>query len=151
MVIVSPSIKSGEMIPSVHTCDGEDTSPALQWSDPPAGTKSFALISDDPDAPGGNWVHWVIWNIPAAARALPENLPKKGALPDGTRQGTNDFGRIGYGGPCPPSGTHRYYFHLYALDAAVEVPEASGKAQLERAIKPHILSEAELMAKYQRS
>jgi len=150
MVLVSPSFKSGERIPSVHTCDGKDTSPALQWSDPPPETKSFALISDDPDAPSGNWVHWVAWNIPAEARALAENLPKKGTLPDGTRQGTNDFGRIGYGGPCPPSGTHRYYFRFYALDVTLELPEATRKAQLEKAMKAHILVEAELMGKYHR-
>lgn len=151
MVIASPSFKAGERIPSVHSCDGDDTSPPLQWNDPPAQTKSFALISDDPDAPSGDWVHWVVWNIPAEARALPESLPKKGALPDGTRQGTNDFGRIGYGGPCPPSGTHRYYFRLYALDAVLELPEAARKAQLERAMKAHVLAAAELMGKYQRS
>lgn len=151
MVLVSPSFKPGEKIPAVHTCDGEDTSPALQWSDPPPETKRFALISDDPDAPSGTWVHWVIWNIPAEALGLPENLPKKGALPDGTRQGTNDFGRIGYGGPCPPSGTHRYTFRLYALDAALELPEGARKAQLEKAMEMHVLSEAELMGKYHRS
>jgi Raf kinase inhibitor-like YbhB/YbcL family protein len=151
MNLSSPSFKPNAIIPSAHTCDGEDVSPALDWTDPPAATKSFALISDDPDAPSGSWVHWVIWNIPAQARGLPENLPKKGALSDGTRQGANDFGRIGYGGPCPPSGTHRYTFRLYALDVALELPEGARKAHLERAMNAHVLSEAELMGKYHRS
>src|SRR3990172_2461487 len=101
MELKRAAFKPGEMIPTKYTCDGPDVSPPLSWSDPPAGTKSFALISDDPDAPMGTWVHWVMWNIPGDARSLVENLPKKDSLPDGTTHGTTDFRRIGYGGPCP--------------------------------------------------
>jgi hypothetical protein len=138
------------MIPAKHTCDGPDVSPSLTWSDPPAGTKSLALISDDPDAPVGTWVHWVMWNIPADTRALEESVPKKESLPNGTKQGTTDFRRIGYGGPCPPSGTHRYFFKLYALDTTLNLPASTTKKDLEKAMQGHILAQAELMGKYRR-
>jgi len=151
MVITSPSFAPGELIPSVHTCDGSDLSPLLQWSGPPAGTRSFALISDDPDAPMGTWVHWVVWNIPSGVNSLEKDQPKKDSLPGGARQGTNDFGRVGYGGPCPPSGTHRYFFRLYALDTLLDLPSTTTKAQLEKAMKGHVLGQAELMGKYRRS
>ncbi len=150
MVITCPSFAQGEMIPAVYTCDGRDLSPPLQWTGAPPGTRSFALISDDPDAPVGTWVHWVVWNIPSSMNSLEENLPKKDTLPGGIRQGTTDFRRIGYGGPCPPSGTHRYYFKLYALDTVLELPPTTTKAQLEKVMKGHVLAQAELMGKYRR-
>src|SRR5438552_10676499 len=114
-IISSPAFQAEGKIPSKYTCDGINISPPLEWKDPPAGTQSFALIHDDPDAPSGDWVHWVVWNIPPAKSGLPENFPKDKELKDGTRQGMTDFGKIGYGGPCPPSGSHRYFFKLYAL------------------------------------
>ena len=150
MELKSKAFEPGGMIPAKYTCDGEDISPPLQWSDPPAGTKSLALISDDPDAPVGTWVHWVVWNIPPSARSLDEKLPKKESLPDGTRQGTTDFRRIGYGGPCPPSGTHRYFLKLYALDTTLNLPGSTTKKDLEREMQGHILGQAELVGKYRR-
>lgn len=150
MELTSAAFKPGEMIPAKYTCDGPDVSPSLTWSDPPAGTKSLALISDDPDAPVGTWVHWVVWNIPATGHSLEENLPKKESLPNGTKQGTTDFRRIGYGGPCPPSGTHRYFFKLYALDTTLNLAASTTKKDLEKAIQGHILAQAELMGKYRR-
>ena len=150
MELKSAALKPGEMISTKYTCDGPDVSPPLSWSDPPAGTKSFALISDDPDAPMGTWVHWVMWNVPADTRALEENVPKKESLPNGTKQGTTDFRRIGYGGPCPPSGTHRYFFKLYALDTTLNLPASTAKKDLEKAMQGHILAQAELMGKYRR-
>ena len=150
MELTSAAFQPGEMIPTKYTCDGPDVSPPLSWSDPPAGTKSFALISDDPDAPVGTWVHWVMWNVPADTRALEENVPKKESLPNGTKQGTTDFRRIGYGGPCPPSGTHRYFFKLYALDTTLNLPASTTKKDLEKAMQGHILAQAELMGKYRR-
>jgi hypothetical protein len=150
MELTSAAFKPGELIPTKYTCDGPDVSPPLSWSDPPAGTKSFALISDDPDAPVGTWVHWVLWNVPAVARSLEENLPKKESLPSGAKQGTTDFRRIGYGGPCPPSGTHRYFFKLYALDTTLNLPASTTKKDLEKAMQGHILAQAELMGKYRR-
>ena len=115
--LTSDAFTQGGAIPSACTCDGENYSPALAWTAPPAGTKSLALIVDDPDAPMGRWVHWVVSHLPPTARALPAAFPDDAERPDGTRQGRTDFGRPGYGGPCPPSGTHRYHFTLYALDA----------------------------------
>ncbi len=138
------------MIPPKYTCDGPDVSPPLSWSDVPAGAKSLALIADDPDAPMGTWVHWVAWNIPAAARALEEDTPKRDTLPNGIKQGTTDFRSLGYGGPCPPSGTHRYFFKLYALDTALSLPPSATKKDLENAMRGHILAQAELMGKYAR-
>jgi Raf kinase inhibitor-like YbhB/YbcL family protein len=151
MEIKSQAFAQGSLIPAKHTCDGADVSPPLAWSGAPAGTKSFALISDDPDAPVGTWVHWVMWNIPAEARALEENVPKKDTLPNGARQGTTDFKRIGYGGPCPPSGTHRYYFKLYALDAALDLQASTTWKVLEKTMQGHILAQAELMGTYRRN
>ncbi|MBI2883942.1 MAG: YbhB/YbcL family Raf kinase inhibitor-like protein [Candidatus Methylomirabilis oxyfera] len=150
MELKSQSFQAGEMIPPKYTCDGQDISPPLHWSDPPAETISFALISNDPDAPVGTWVHWVMWNIPGSARVLDENLPKTASLPNGTKQGTTDFRRIGYGGPCPPSGIHRYFFKLYALDMALELPASTTKKDLEKAMQGHILAQTELMGTYRR-
>lgn len=141
-----------EEIPKLHTCDGPDRSPALEWEAPPAGTKSLALICDDPDAPVGTWVHWVIFNLPAEARSLSEGVPAQEKLPNGVLQGVNDFKRVGYGGPCPPRGpAHRYFFKLYALDAVLPLGPRATKADVERAMKGHILAEAQLMGRYRRA
>ena len=148
--ISSTMFQEGQPIPSRHTCDGEDVSPPLAWSEPPAGTQSLALISDDPDAPVGTWVHWVVYNLPASARGLPEAFPTDAQLDDGTRQGKTDFGRTGYGGPCPPSGTHRYFFKLYALDMRLSLAPGATTKQVEAAMQDHILAEARLMGTYRR-
>ena len=151
LTLTSSAFPPGGTIPKKHTCDGPDVSPALNWTDPPAGTQSWALIMDDPDAPVGTWVHWVLYDLPAAARALPENVPKQEQLPDGSRQGRNDFRRTGYGGPCPPAGpAHRYFFKLYALDVKLGLRAGATKADVERAMQGHILGQAELMGRYGR-
>ncbi len=137
-------------IPRLYTCDGRDASPPLQWNDPPPGTRSFALIMDDPDAPGGIWVHWVLYNLPAEARSLPEAVPPDAARPDGSRHGKNSWGKPGYGGPCPPAGTHRYVFKLYALDVMLNLAAGANKAQLLQAMEGHVLAQAELMGTYAR-
>jgi Raf kinase inhibitor-like YbhB/YbcL family protein len=152
MKIESSAFADRSAIPKQHTCQGENSSPDLKWSAPPEGTKSLALIVDDPDAPAGTWVHWVLWNLPPTLRGLPEGIATNESLPDGTRQGVNDFKRIGYGGPCPPPGkAHRYFFKLYALDSSLELQASSTKAQLERAMQKHILEQAELVGTYQRN
>ncbi|MCH6558228.1 MAG: YbhB/YbcL family Raf kinase inhibitor-like protein [Nitrospirae bacterium] len=150
MELKSSAFEAGDLIPAKYTCDGSDVSPPLSWSDAPSGTQSFALISDDPDAPRGTWVHWVAWNIPATSRSLDEGLPKQDSLPNGMKQGTTDFRRVGYGGPCPPSGTHRYFFKLYALDTSLNLPSSTTKAALEKAMQGHILKQGELMGVYRR-
>lgn len=138
-------------IPSKYTCEGSDISPPLEWKDAPAGTKSFALIADDPDAPVGTWVHWVVWNIPSSSKGLKEAVAKNPTLPDGTKQGISDFKRPGYGGPCPPSGTHRYFFKLYALNTTLDnLPGNATKEQLEAAMKDHILGQTQLVGTYSR-
>lgn len=147
----SSAFGNGEQIPAIYTGDGADHSPPLAWSDQPAGTASFALVCDDPDAPRGTWVHWVLFNLPGNARELPQQLPTDGTLPGGARQGQNDFGRLGYGGPAPPRGRpHRYFFKLYALDARLDLPVGATKAQLLSAIEGHVLAEAQLLGTYQR-
>ena len=148
--ISSPVIIDGQPIPLKFTCDGSNVSPPLTWKDPPAGTQSFALIVDDPDAPGGDWVHWVVWNIPNDKRGLPENFPKDKELSDGIRQGNTDFGRVGYGGPCPPSGVHRYFFKLYALKLSLDLAPGAAKADLLAAIKSLTLSSVQFHGTYQR-
>jgi hypothetical protein len=150
MQIKSSAFKNGARIPAKHTCDGVDVSPPLEWGKLPAGTKYLALICDDPDAPMGTWVHWVLYDVPASAGGLPEKLPPLKEIADGTKQGMNDFRAIGYGGPCPPSGEHRYFFKLYALDGPTGLKPGATKAQLLAAMKGHILAEAELMGKYKR-
>lgn len=137
-------------IPTKYTCDGKDISLPLKWRDPPPGTKSFALIADDPDAPVGTWVHWVLYNLPAETRALPEAVPPEAELPDGSRHGKNSWGRKSYGGPCPPSGTHRYFFKLYALDTVLDLAAGASKRKLLKAMKGHILAQTELIGKYSR-
>ena len=150
MQVASSAFTEGNMIPAKYTCDGQDISPPLEWKDVPAGTKTFALISDDPDAPSGNWVHWVAYNIPAGVTKLNENVQREKEFANGMRQGSNDWPKIGYGGPCPPGGTHRYYFKLYALDAALDAKPGATKAQILSAMKGHVLAEAKLMGKYSR-
>ena len=151
MKIESDAFRPGEPIPSAHTCDGQDLSPPLKWTESPASTRSFALICDDPDAPSRTWVHWLVWNIPSESRGLTRGVGATAELPDGTRQGTTDFGRIGYGGPCPPSGTHRYFFRLYALDRVLDLAPGAKRAALEGQLGGHVLAEAELMGTYRRS
>ena len=148
--LTSPAFAPGGAIPAVHTCDGADTSPPLEWSGAPAGTKSFVLVAHDPDAPGADWLHWVAWNIPAATRALPAGVSTKDRLPDGTQQGRNDFGRPGYGGPCPPGGTHHYVFSLRALDTTLTLPAKASRDAIEKAMQGHVLATAELTGTYQR-
>jgi len=150
LTIQSQAFAQGGSIPVQYTCDGMDMSPPLKWSDPPDGTGSFALISDDPDAPVGTWVHWVMYNIPEDIRELPENIPTSGKLDNGALQGMTDFRRIGYGGPCPPSGTHRYYFKIYALDTMLDLNPGATKQQLLRTMEGHILAQGELMGRYAR-
>lgn len=149
--LTSPSFENGMPIPLKHTGQGVDVSPPLQWIEPPESTKSFALIVDDPDAPMGTWVHWVVYNIPAAKRELKEALPALEKLSDGTLQGVNDFGKIGYNGPMPPPGKpHRYFFKLYALDTMLDLPARSTKKALETAMTNHILAETKLMGTFSR-
>ena len=151
MKITSSSFKEGDLIPSKYTCDGDNVSPQLSWVGAPENTKSFAVISDDPDAPAGIWVHWVIFNIPSGVNELSENLPKDKNLENKAIQGVNDFGNNGYDGPCPPGGTHRYYFKLYALDAQLSKEKNMTKAQLLKSMEGHILGQAEIMGKYKRN
>jgi Raf kinase inhibitor-like YbhB/YbcL family protein len=147
----SPDFPSGGAIPREFTCEGKDRSPALKWTDPPAGTQSLALIVDDPDAPAGTWVHWVIYNFPATARQLAAGVAADSELSNGARQGQNDFQRLGYGGPCPPPGpAHRYFFKLYALDAKLDLKSGASKAEVENAMKGHALAKAELIGRYKR-
>ena len=148
--ITSTAFEDGGMIPQKYTCDDIDVSPPLAWGSVPDGTKSLALICDDPDAPVGTWVHWVIFNIPANINELPENVPPQKILESGAKQGMSDFRRIGYGGPCPPGGTHRYYFKLYALDTELNIEAGITKAELLKAMEGHILAEGQLMGKYKR-
>jgi Raf kinase inhibitor-like YbhB/YbcL family protein len=148
--IKSPAFVPGGKIPGKYTCDGMDISPPLAWSSGPEGTKTFALICDDPDAPMGIWVHWVLFNLPADIIELRENVPPERELENGAKQGMNDFRKIGYGGPCPPGGTHRYYFKLYALDTEINLEAEATKSELLKAMESHILAEAQLMGKYER-
>ncbi len=145
----STAFEPDSVIPKKHTCDGENVSPALSWSGVPEGTKSLALICDDPDASVGTWVHWVLYGIPAGADSLPEALPKTDEVLEGAKQGMTSFRRVGYGGPCPPKGKpHRYFFKLYALDAELELEAGITKEELLKAMEGHILAQGELMGKY---
>ena len=144
----STAFEEGGMIPKKYTCNGLDVSPPLTWTSVPNGTKSLALICDDPDAPMGTWVHWVLFNLPANIQELPENIPPQKTLANGAKQGITDFRKIGYGGPCPPSGTHRYYFKLYALDKEINLDAGITKKQLLKAMEGHTLAEGQLMGKY---
>jgi len=151
LTITSSAFKMGSTIPKKYTGDGVDVSPPLSWDGVPEGTKSLALISDDPDAPVGTWVHWVIFNIPSSEKGLPEGVPKQNTLSNGAKQGMNDFRKIGYNGPAPPPGKpHRYYFKLYALDIVLDLPAGIKKSELLKAMEGHILSTSEYMGTYQR-
>ena len=151
MQLTAHAFKSGTNIPERFTCDGTNLSPALTWSAPPEGTQSFALIVDDPDAPGRTWVHWVLYDLPATERELPEGIAHKGMLPSGARQGRNDFGKTGYGGPCPPPGpAHRYFFRLYALDTELGLQAGLTRAQIDQAMRGHVVADVELMGQYRR-
>jgi len=143
--LTSSAFANGGAIPAAYTCDGGDRNPPLAMANVPAGTRSLALIMDDPDAPVGLWVHWVLWNIHPRTSQVGEN-----SVPDGATQGRNSWGRSGYGGPCPPSGTHRYFFKLYALDTILNLGTGTTKADLERAMEGHIIAKAELMGTYKR-
>lgn len=148
--VESTAFNEGGMIPKKYACDGQDLSPPISWSGIPDAAKSIALIADDPDAPMGTWVHWVVYNLPANITGLPEGVPPQKTITNNGRQGTNDFRRIGYGGPCPPGGTHRYFFKVYALDIEVNLDAGATKAQLLKAMEGHLLAEGELMGRYQR-
>jgi Raf kinase inhibitor-like YbhB/YbcL family protein len=149
--LTSTAFADEQRIPKQHTGDGEDTSPPLRWLDPAAQTKTFALVCDDPDAPRGTWVHWVLFNVPAETRELAEGVPTEEILDCGAKQGKNDFGAVGYGGPAPPKGKpHRYFFKLYALDVMLDLPAGATKEQLLAAMKGHIVAEGQLMGRYQR-
>lgn len=148
--ITSSAFTEGGLIPAKYTCDGADISPPLQWEAVPEGTQSIALICDDPDAPVGTFVHWVLFNLPADAGQLTENIPADPTLANGAQQGTSDFGRIGYGGPCPPGGTHRYFFKIYALDTQLSLTDRVDKVRLLSAMEGHILAEGQLIGKYKR-
>ena len=153
LILTSGAFQAGGVIPAKHSCDGADVSPSLAWSGVPAGTAAYALIADDPDAPAGTWVHWVLFNLPGSVVALPEGVSKTDAPGDlgGALQGRNDFRRVGYGGPCPPPGkAHRYFFKLYALDAVLPLKAGVTKQEVERAMRGHILAETSLMGTYTR-
>ena len=145
------AFQPGSDIPRKYTCQGADVSPALAWTDAPAATQSFALIADDPDAPVGTWVHWVLYDLPPGTHQLPEGVAKTEEVPGGGRQGVNDFGNVGYGGPCPPAGNaHRYFFKLYALKAKLNLKAGVTKKQVEQAMQGQVLAEVQLVGKYKR-
>jgi Raf kinase inhibitor-like YbhB/YbcL family protein len=141
----SPAFKHNEFIPEKNTCDGKNINPPLLIENIPSGTKSMALIVDDPDAPAGTWVHWVVWNISPDTKEI-----KESSVPEGAQQGVNDFRKHEYGGPCPPSGTHRYFFKLYALDTMLNLGSKAKKSDMEQAMKGHILEKTELIGRYRR-
>ena len=149
--LTSPAFQDGGEIPKKYTCDGKDISPPLRWSHVPQGTQSFALIAEDPDAPAKTWIHWVVYNLPPVLDSLPEGIPRLEQLANNELQGMTDFGRVGYGGPCPPQGTHRYFFKLVALDKMLNLGVGASKGQLVKAMQGHVLAEAELVGRYQRS
>ncbi len=146
--LTSNAFKEGEAMPRGYTCDGANVSPPLEWTGVPKTAKTIAIIADDPDAPAGTWVHWVLYNLPADGLGLIENTPQTEALNGGGVQGKNDFGKIGYGGPCPPSGTHHYFFKFYALDSELPLKPGATKAEVEKAMEGHIVGQAQLMGTY---
>jgi Raf kinase inhibitor-like YbhB/YbcL family protein len=148
--VTSSAFEEGGAIPARHTCDGQDVSPPLSWGSTPDGTESLALIADDPDAPGGMFVHWVIYNLPPDTRRLPEDVPNRDMLPNGAAQGVNGAGSVGYVGPCPPSGTHRYFFRVYALDTELDLGGGATKEALLDAMEGHVLAEGHLLGTYRR-
>lgn len=147
----SSAFAEGDTIPQQYTCDGEDISPPLSWDEPPEGAESFVLIVDDPDAPVGTWVHWVVFNIPPDTRSLPEDVPAQEQLSDGAVHGNNSWNRLGYGGPCPPSGsTHSYVFKLYALDTTLDLEAGAKKNPVVSGMEGHVLAASELTGEYAR-
>lgn len=149
--VSSSAFQDSDKIPAKYTCSAQDVSPPLSWSEPPSGARSFVLIVDHPDAPGGTFTHWIIFNIPSNSRGLPEAVPTQAQLSDGTTQGKNDFGRIGYGGPCPPPGrAARYQFTLYALDQSLDLKAGASQKQILDAMREHILAQGQLTGIYQR-
>src|SRR2546423_8256086 len=148
--LTSTAFKDGEPMPRQYTCDGVNVSPPLEWSGVPKSAKVIAIIADDPDAPSGTWVHWVLYNLPAENIGMVENLPATENLKAGGFQGKNDFEKIGYGGPCPPSGTHRYFFKIYALDSELPLKASATKADVEKAISGHVLAQDQLMGTFRR-
>ena len=146
----SPSFEEGEMIPVRFTCDGADISPELVWESIPEECQTLAIICDDPDAPMGTWVHWIIYNIPADLGGLEAEIPADDILPSGAVQGNNSWSRVGYGGPCPPGGTHRYFFKIYALDTKLDIGPGATKSHLKDAMEGHILAQGQLMGRYSR-
>jgi len=149
--ISSTAFVEGDTIPTRFTCDGDDVSPPLTWTGTPSESRSIALIADDPDAPRGTWVHWVLYGLPPKAAGLPEAVPGREELDTGARHGKNDFGRSDYGGPCPPRGSpHRYFFKVYALDVEITLGSGATKQALSEAMQGHILAQGELMGRYQR-
>ena len=150
ITIECSAFAQNKAIPSKYTCDGPDISPPLAWKNIPEKTKSLVLICDDPDAPVGTWVHWVCYDMPPATTLLPEGVPKSDSIPNGGKQGITDFGSIGYGGPCPPSGTHRYFFKIYALDKELGLPAGKTKKDIEQAMKGHVLAQGQLIGMYSR-
>jgi Raf kinase inhibitor-like YbhB/YbcL family protein len=151
LLLESDAFQAGDTIPQRYTCDGDDLSPALQWSEPPAGTQSLALIFDDVDAPAGTWVHWVIFDMPAGALSLPEGVPADPVVDGLGVHGSNSWQDLGYGGPCPPKGgPHRYTFRLYALDTVLDLDAGAGRADLDKAMEGHILGTGQLMGRYGR-
>lgn len=151
MNITSPAFQEGSSIPTEYTCDARNISPPLAWTDLPAGTAALTLIADDPDAPGGTWVHWLLYDLPPGTTGLAPDQPKTQYLPGGAMQGINGFRALGYGGPCPPPGKpHRYFFRLYALSKRLELKPGISRVELDRAMLGHILAEAQLMGTYSR-
>lgn len=150
LAVSSPAFQEAADIPSRHTCDGSNISPALRWSQTPAGTRSFAILMQDSDAPGGTFTHWILFDLPPTIDMIPENFPPISRLANGERHGTNDAGKLGYFGPCPPSGRHRYFFHVYALDTTLSLDSSAGSKAFDLAIKGRVLAEGSLMGRYQR-
>ena len=150
LTITSKAFNHMQPILPQYTCDGADVSPPLSWSALPPAAKSITLICDDPDAPAKTWVHWVVYDLPPTVDSLPESVPKTDTIPGGGKQGKTDFNRIGWNGPCPPGGTHRYFFKLYALDTMLNLPAGKTKSEIEKAMKGHILAQGELMGTYTR-
>jgi Raf kinase inhibitor-like YbhB/YbcL family protein len=150
ITVISAAFKEGQPIPRQYTCNGVNISPPLEWSGVPKSAKTIAIIANDPDAPGGDWVHWVIYNLPAENIGLVENVPATETLKAGGFQGKNDFEKIGYGGPCPPSGTHHYFFKVYAVDAELPLKAGATKAELLKALDDHVVSQGKLMGTYQK-
>lgn len=148
--LTSPAFEAEAFIPPEFTCDGADRSPALSWNGSPATTQSFALIVEDPDAPVGTFVHWVLYDLPSNLRALPSGIPTQPFLTEGGMQAKNDFGQYGYRGPCPPSGTHRYLFRLYAVDKILDLPPGVTHTEVQAALKGHVLAGGQLMGRYSR-